>query len=226
MVLTEQLAAQRQAAALQSFGLVGLAGSSRSTSTIARLLTLWATWRGPPDRAPRAGPALRGRDFGGREPALFLKHRGEGVGALGDVGPPVSGQSAADGESLLREGAGAVEAPEVAVQPGETRKQRRPELGPEGELAPNRGLAASRNSPRVVVSRNSSSPANGSAPKRSIRKADSSRALSRSARAASRSAGDEGDWRTANAVNAVSRRTMTAAAPTPTRCRPANLRSR
>ena len=143
MVLAEELAAQRQAAALQSFGLVGL-GRLVALDEHDRQVVDALGDVGVNRRIERLaqGERLAEETLGRREVALLLEDRGEGVGALGDVGPPVSGQRAAEGESLFGEGASAVEAPEIAVQPGEAREQRRPELGPEGELAPDSDLAA------------------------------------------------------------------------------------
>jgi hypothetical protein len=78
----------------------------------------------------------------GRELALLLQHHGQDVEALGAVGARLAGQRATQGEPLLGERAGAVEAAEVAVQAGETGEEGRAQLGPAGKLATGGALAA------------------------------------------------------------------------------------
>ena len=182
MVFAEDLAPHRQAAALEAFGLLGLGRVGALDEHDRQVVdALGDVGVAPPDRAPRAAPALRGT--GSRPPRARPAPEGPWRGCWRSRRHRPDGRRAARG--------GGRETPPARARA----RSRRPRLPcsrarressaarSSGRSASSRRTAASlrsRNSPSVVVSRSSSSSANGSAPKRSIRKLDSSRALSRS----------------------------------------------
>ncbi len=161
MVFTEELATQRQAAALQRLGLVGL----------GRIVALDEHDRQVVDALGDVGVKLRierlaqgqrlaEEDLGGGELALLLEYRGEGVGALGDIGASVAGQRAAETRAPPRRArvrgragrgcraGGRARESSAAWSSGRSTSSRRTEAS-----------LRSRNSPRVVVSRSASSSA-------------------------------------------------------------------